>query len=189
MRALVVLGALVALGTFGVAAELTPRANARLQIVMAGRPVPRTDRAMTIPELRVAAAKVRVSVMQPSDVRPSTVNGSTVWSARAAQSMRANYAVEIHKKFVIAGACLVLALAGFTIGWRLPNSGTVGLVVASVVVFSLYLVGLMAGESLADQLILPPWAAMWLVNVVGVALVLLALPRGPTPEEYAPSRS
>ena len=42
-----------------------------------------------------------------------------------------------------------------------------GLVIgASLAVFGLYYVGLIAGETLADKLILSPFVAMWLANII-----------------------
>jgi hypothetical protein len=45
----------------------------------------------------------------------------------------------------------------------------------SLVVFAIYYIGLIAGESLADRAFLTPFWAMWAANVIltGVGLVLL----------------
>ena len=60
------------------------------------------------------------------------------------------YDVEIHKKFALAAACIVFVLLGAPIALRFPRGG-VGLVIGvSLVVFALYYVGLIAGESLAN---------------------------------------
>src|SRR5439155_11662794 len=54
-------------------------------------------------------------------------------------------AVEIHKKFSLAAACIVFALVGAPIALRFPRGG-VGLVIgASFVVFATYYVGLIGG--------------------------------------------
>ena len=86
-----------------------------------------------------------------------------------ARSTWAQYEVEIHKKFSLAVACIVFVLLGAPIALRFPRGG-VGLVIgASLAVFSLYYICLIAGESMADDGVLPPWMAMWAANVVFTA--------------------
>jgi lipopolysaccharide export system permease protein len=83
-----------------------------------------------------------------------------------AQEDMSQYEVEIQKKFALAAACVVFVLLGAPIALRFPRGG-VGLVIGvSLVVFSLYYVGLIAGETLADKLILSPFWAMWMANVL-----------------------
>lgn len=85
---------------------------------------------------------------------------------QSALAVRAQYAVEVHKKFSLAAACVVFVLLGAPIALRFPRGG-VGLVIgASLVVFALYYVCLIGGESLADDLKLPPAVAMWAANGV-----------------------
>jgi len=67
-------------------------------------------------------------------------------------------------------------LLGAPIALRFPRGG-VGLTIGvSLVVFGIYYVGLIAGESLARRGMLPPVVSMWIANVVFglLALVLLA---------------
>ncbi|HSJ65620.1 MAG TPA: LptF/LptG family permease [Gemmatimonadaceae bacterium] len=76
------------------------------------------------------------------------------------------YQVEIEKKFALAAACVVFVLLGAPLALRFPRGG-VGLVIGvSLGVFGLYYVGLIAGETLADKLILSPFLAMWLANIL-----------------------
>jgi lipopolysaccharide export system permease protein len=84
--------------------------------------------------------------------------------------------VEIEKKFAIAAACIVFVLLGAPIALRFPRGG-VGLTIgASLGVFAIYYVGLLAGEALADRALLDPAIAMWgtnvLLGIVGVVLTL-----------------
>jgi len=84
-------------------------------------------------------------------------------------------AVELHKKFAISIACTVFILVGAPIALRFPRGG-VGLVIGvSLVIFGIYYIGLIAGESLADKDIVPPFLAMWAANIlltiVGVFLL------------------
>ncbi len=86
----------------------------------------------------------------------------------------ATYEIEMHKKFAIAAACLVFVLIGAPVALRFPRGG-VGLVIgASVLIFGFYYVGLIGGETLADELIVSPFWAMWGANLAmtatGVAL-------------------
>jgi lipopolysaccharide export system permease protein len=84
--------------------------------------------------------------------------------------------VEIHKKLALAFACIVFTLLGPPLALRFPRSG-VGLVVtASSVIFSVYWVGLILGESLAERRVASPAVTMWMSNAIFlvVAIVMLA---------------
>ena len=86
-------------------------------------------------------------------------------------------AVELHKKFAISVACTVFVLVGAPIALRFPRGG-VGLVIGvSLVIFGIYYVGLIAGESLADKNIVPPFLAMWAANILLTAVGLFLLAR------------
>ena len=87
----------------------------------------------------------------------------------------ANYLVEVYKKHAIAASCLVFVLIGVPAALRFPRGG-VGLVIGlSLVVFTIYYVGLIAGEALGNRKIIPAFWAMWAPNVVfsviGLALL------------------
>lgn len=85
-------------------------------------------------------------------------------------------AVEIHKKFALSFACIVFVLFGPPIALRFPRGGVGATLGVSLVVFGLYYVCLMAGETLADNGSLPPFIAMWLANVIfTIAGILLLL--------------
>ena len=86
------------------------------------------------------------------------------------------FGVEIHKKFSLAVACIVFVLIGAPIALRFPRGG-VGLVISvSLSVFALYYVGLIAGQSLAENGTLSPFWSMWMANILFtiVGLVLLS---------------
>jgi lipopolysaccharide export system permease protein len=86
--------------------------------------------------------------------------------AKNARIREANYLVEAHKKYTIAFSCLVFVLVGVPMALRFPRGG-VGLVIGlSLGVFTIYYVGLIAGESLANRLIVTPFWAMWSPNLV-----------------------
>jgi lipopolysaccharide export LptBFGC system permease protein LptF len=141
--------------TFVSNTRILPRTNAHLAVVLAGAPREPSDRTMTIGELHDAARSAR------TDAAPEG-------AARAAA-----YEVEIQKKFALAAACMVLALAGAAIPLRFPRGGP-GLVIgASGVVFTGYYATLVAGESLADRLVISPFIATWTANAFLLAVVLL----------------
>jgi len=85
--------------------------------------------------------------------------------------------VEIHKKFAISIACIVFVLVGAPIAVRFPRGG-VGLVIGfSLVIFAIYYIGLIAGESLADRGIMTPFWAMWAANIILTIIGLILLSR------------
>jgi hypothetical protein len=149
--------AVIAALTFVSNTQIVPRTNARLAAVLAGAAREPNDRTMTVGELRDAARSAR------TDAGPDAV-------ARAVA-----YEVEIQKKFALAAASVILALAGAAIALRFPRGGA-GLVIgASVVVFTGYYVSLVTGESLADRQVISPIIAMWMANSFLLAVVLLLL--------------
>ena len=86
------------------------------------------------------------------------------------------YEVEIHKKYSIAFACLVFILIGAPIG-MMTRTNTIGMGFAvSSFIFLVYYISLFAGEELADRMIISPFIAMWISNiifiVVGIYLVI-----------------
>ncbi|MBC7791382.1 MAG: LptF/LptG family permease [Anaerolineae bacterium] len=103
---------------------------------------------------------------------------------REASERMSQYQVEIQKKFALAAACVVFVLLGAPIALRFPRGG-VGLVIGvSLGVFALYYIGLIAGETLADKLIVNAFWSMWLANVlftiVGIYFIFLVRKSGST---------
>ncbi|HVA58025.1 MAG: LptF/LptG family permease [Gemmatimonadaceae bacterium] len=95
---------------------------------------------------------------------------------KAARYERIRYDIEIQKKFSLAAACIIFVLLGPPIALRFPRGG-VGLVIGvSFAVFALYYVGLIGGETLANDQIISPFWAMWAANivllVVGISMTL-----------------
>ena len=154
-----VLGAAICVGALTLVsnAQIVPRANERLAAALAGGAPERGDRMMTIGELRTAARSAR------ADTGPD------------ARARAAYYEVEIQKKYALAAACVVLALAGAAIPLLFPRGGGVLVIGASLAVFSAYYVCLVAGESLADRLVVSPFAAMWMANALLLTAALLVM--------------
>ncbi len=87
------------------------------------------------------------------------------------------YRVELHKKYAIPFACIVFVLIGAPLAVRFPRGG-VGMVIAfSLVIFSIYWMGLTGGEQLGDSGHVSPLWAMWSVNVAFLGLGLWAMAR------------
>lgn len=78
---------------------------------------------------------------------------------------KASLEVELHKKFALAFACVVFVLVGAPLGMRVRRGG-VAIGFLSIAFFAFYYLCLQFGESFADRLLLPPWLAMWLANIV-----------------------
>jgi lipopolysaccharide export LptBFGC system permease protein LptF len=140
----------------------------------------RTDRDMTIGMMRDRIADFQGSLaelrMTWDDPAPAYAGTSTTVHERG-QEVPYNTArerslmfqireleVEIQKKYSIAAATLVFVLIGIPIALRFPRGG-IGMVIAvSLGIFSIYYVGLIGGEALGDEGIVPPVAAMWMTN-------------------------
>jgi hypothetical protein len=143
---------IVALGCLVLNAELVPRANLQLQSVYAGRAdLPPTDRSMTLQQLVTAQAAL-------ASQRPSLPNANTVSIA--------SYGVEIHKKFALAAACVVLVCFAVRVARWVPRAGVAMQTGVSLGVFAFYYVSLIVGEHLADGEVIGPAVAMWSANAV-----------------------
>lgn len=106
---------------------------------------------------------------------PEVANATT--RAEDADQLAGKYAIEVHKKWSIAVACVVFVLVGIPMALRFPRGG-MGLVLGGgLAVFSVYYIGLIAGEALGDRAIVSPIAAMWASNCIFVVLGILGLLR------------
>ena len=160
--------AIVTAIAFAMNSQLVPRTNERLATISAGASHQRGDREMTIGELRAQATSARAT-------------GDTEASALAAR-----YEVEVQKKYAIAAAAFVLALTAIAIVLLFPRGRMVLFASAAVGVAVLYYVGLVAGESLADRLIISPFVAMWMANAFFLAFALLVFWRRVGKGPYEP---
>jgi lipopolysaccharide export LptBFGC system permease protein LptF len=159
----------VAALTFVSNTAILPRANERLAAVLAGRPasatsIPRSDREMTVGELRAAARRARAEAR--TDAAPQV------------RALAAVYEIEVQKKYALAAACVVLSLTGMAISLIVSRGGrgAAGLVIgASVAVFGAYYALLVTGEDLAERLVVSPVVGMWGANalLLGAALLLV----------------
>ena len=90
-----------------------------------------------------------------------------LWSMERKALLRraAGLSVEVHKKFALPVACVVFVLIGAPIGMRVRRAGP-GVAFVSIGFFLFYYICLIGGEELANRLMLPPWFAMWMANIV-----------------------
>ena len=94
---------------------------------------------------------------------------------QSAQVRAAIYEVELQKKYSIPAACIIFVLVGVPLAMQFPRGG-LGLVLgAGLVVFAIYYVGLIGGESLANRLTLSPFLAMWATNILMSAVGIAGL--------------
>ncbi len=150
-------------------------------------PTPQPGQALTQEQVASQAARELMrgtsAVPQPaaSPAPPLTAEDPRLNEAKIrmqlAERQRNRYAIEIHKKFSLAAACLIFTIMAPPIALRFPRGG-VGLVIAvSLGVFALYYVGLIGGEALANKAYVPPFWAMWGTNVIMTLIGLVMLLR------------
>lgn len=97
--------------------------------------------------------------------------------AKSLREQAARFRVEYHKKFAIPFACIVFVLLGAPLAVRFPRGG-VGMVIGfSMLVFGVYYISLIGGESLGDTGIVPPYLGPWGPNIGFLALALWGLSR------------
>ena len=77
-----------------------------------------------------------------------------------------SYDVEIYKKFSIPFACVVFALLGAPLGYRVKKGGFGIAAGLSLLFFLLYWVCLIGGEKLADRALVSPFIGMWIANII-----------------------
>jgi len=105
---------------------------------------------------------------------------------RMARGRAAHYLVEIHKKYAMAVACLIFVLVGVPTAIRFPHGGLGFVIGMSLAIFSVYYIGLIGGESLADRLAVPPtimWAPNVLFAIAGIILLRRSRSAGTAPPQ------
>ncbi len=147
-------------------------------------PTPQPTPAVVVPAGTQDSAMVAITQAAPPTTprlnqMPVILSGA-IDNARIRMRENMRYvdqsAVELHKKFAISVACTIFVLVGAPIALRFPRGG-VGLVIGvSLVIFGIYYIGLIAGESLANENIVSPFLSMWAANILLtiVGVILLA---------------
>ncbi|HUI91191.1 MAG TPA: LptF/LptG family permease [Chitinivibrionales bacterium] len=108
-----------------------------------------------------------------------SLSGRLASQARYETQKIAQLMVEVHKKFSIPVACIVFVLIGAPLGIMARRGGIAVGAAYSLFFFIVYWAFLIAGESMADNLVISPFAAMWTANIVigacGIFLLLLMI--------------
>jgi lipopolysaccharide export system permease protein len=100
---------------------------------------------------------------------------SSVQRVKDQEEQMRDLEVEIHKKYSIAVASLVFVIVGVPLALRFGGGG-IGMVLStSMIIFSLYYVGLIGGETLAGRGYVTPLVAMWIVNALMTVLGVIGL--------------
>jgi len=134
---------------------------------------PREAEAAQVPAVH-APAQRPAPTPNPLLVTPGAGLGEDV-RARGDRQRAAAYAVEVHKKLAIAAACFAFALLGIPVALMFPRGGAGVVIGTSVAVFAVYYIGLIGGEDLGDRLIVSPFVAMWIPNLLFVVVGLAGL--------------
>jgi lipopolysaccharide export system permease protein len=147
------------------------RAESRNQALAAvhtalARPLPDGSDSLATTDTGPRPRMAGILVADRSTQRLVMESRSRASREQALQQSISRYDVEIHKKLAIAFACLIFTLIGPPLALRFPRGGVGMVVAASTLIFSVYWVGLIAGESLAERRIASPAVTMWMSNVV-----------------------
>ncbi len=124
------------------------------------------------PELQATppepARHIHLSGLRP---RPR-MNETRVQNDRA-RNMRvraANYSVELNKKYAIPAACIVFVIIGVPAALRFRGGGLGMVIGVGMVIFGVFYIGLIAGEALANKLIVSAFISMWAPNILFAAI-------------------
>jgi lipopolysaccharide export system permease protein len=164
------------------AVTATRRALAGPIVVPGLEPVVQAPPSVGVPHLERVPAEYRLEAMQVEGndavSHRAAVELSVLRSQTRSRTRTANqYRVEYHKKFAIPVACIVFVLLGAPIAVRFPRGG-VGMVIAiSMLVFGIYYMSLIGGESLGDRGVIPPFLGPWGPNIVFTAIAAWGLSR------------
>jgi lipopolysaccharide export system permease protein len=82
------------------------------------------------------------------------------------------YGVEIHKKFALPFSCIIFVLLGAPLAIRSGKRGMTISIGFSILLFLVYYIFLIGGEKLADRRLMEPWLAMWLANIIFLAVAV-----------------
>ena len=106
--------------------------------------------------------------------KPAGLQATTRMQETIQQQANA-YSVEIYKKYSIPFACIVFALLGAPLGYRVKK-GSFGIAAGlSLLFYLVYWISLIGGEKLADRGFITPFMGMWLANILigGIGLYLM----------------
>jgi lipopolysaccharide export system permease protein len=151
----------------------------------------RSDREMSLDtlEARIAAARkdleiVKAGVVQSQDPLLKGTSAQFPVDAfemeRRAETLQDSingFLVEWHKKFAIPAACVIFVLIGAPIAVRFPRGGAGMVIAISLLIFAVYYMSLIGGESLGNKGTIPPFLGPWAPNFFFGAIGLVAVLR------------
>ena len=119
------------------------------------------------------ALQVHVSGLRPR----ARMNETRVHRDRAhSMEVRATVnLVELNKKYAIPAACIVFVLVGVPAALRFRGGGLGMVIGVGMVIFGVFYIGLIAGEALADRLLISAFVAMWAPNILFCLIGVTAL--------------
>lgn len=150
---------------------------AQLRTAIKARLLPKRVAAQTPTPVLPSGLRPRDTTAANLPARLSAYAEVALISARVSDAnlQQDRYMVEIHKKWAISLACVSFVLVGLAMALRFPRGG-MGLVIGGgLAAFSVYYVGLTAGEALADRGLLSPGLSMWLPNLILTAAGVVGL--------------
>ena len=95
--------------------------------------------------------------------------------AQAEQRRSNEFKVEYHKKFAIPFACIVFVLIGAPLAVRFPRGGPGMVIAISLLIFGIYYMSLIGGESLGDKGSIKPFWGPWAPNLLFLLLSIWGL--------------
>jgi len=127
---------------------------------------------------------------EPAPATALTTPALREHASAATGTNRRWYAIELHRRFALPAACLVLALVGIPLGLSSKKGGkSAGFVLTILLVFGYYITSLI-GVSLARQGTIPPWLGAWSADLVFLAIGVFLLWRSERrPFNWAPRRT
>jgi lipopolysaccharide export system permease protein len=142
-------------------------------------PSPGSEGVASRPNLVVPARLQQSELLPPDGVTREVVSASKTQAERDESFRLAaiKYRVEIHKKYAIAFACIVFVLLGAPLAVRFPRGGVGMVITASVVIFAIFWMSLIGGETLADRGYMSPAMSMWLPNLVLLPIGIVMVSR------------
>ncbi|MDO5577287.1 MAG: LptF/LptG family permease, partial [Fibrobacter sp.] len=109
--------------------------------------------------------------------RDSDMLEQTIRRIKSNDLLISQYMVEVHKKYSIPFACILFVLIGAPLGIMARKGGYAVGATYSVFFFIINWALLIAGESLADKMIISPAVAMWsgnvLIAICGIILIIM----------------
>ncbi len=143
------------------------------------RALGRPDESGQAPRFSKSPLGFEESRLPPDDmVRMVAIDARTQGTRfRSIRKRAGQYWVEIHKKLVIASACMIFVLIGMPVGVRFSRGGISMVIVVSATVIGVYQYGMSTGEDWADRDLATPFWSMWAASLMFLAMGALLASR------------